>query len=190
MEDLGTLGGPTSQALSVSKTGEVVGTSITAAGIEAVFLWTRERGMRSLGTPGGDPIALATSVNTLRRVVGLSLPGGNVDGVFLPFLWTPGRGMRRLPTLGGDRGQAQDLNELGQIVGTSWTAQNEIRATLWMPTAGPLAAAPTDEGGAPDPLAAERDPVVVGGGVEREENRPVTLDPETSRSRAFGRVSS
>ena len=39
--------------------------------------------------------------------------------------------MRRLPDLGGDRGQAQDLNEFGQIVGTTWNARGDIRATLW-----------------------------------------------------------
>jgi hypothetical protein len=56
--------------------------------------------------------------------------------------------MRALPTLGGDFGEAAYLNEFGQIVGVTTTAQGAERATLWTPTAGPLAVNPTDEGAA------------------------------------------
>jgi probable HAF family extracellular repeat protein len=150
MEDLGTLGGAASFAFGISETGEVVGVSTTAAGIDEAFLWTRERGMRSLGTLGSDLGSVGFGVNTHRRVVGLGTTAGEL---VLPFLWTPAGGMRRLPTLGGDRGEAQDLNEFGQIVGTSRTANDEIRATLWTPTAGPLVVAPTGEGETDEPAA-------------------------------------
>ena len=33
-------------------------------------------------------------------------------------------------------GGAQDIDRFGQIVGTTWTARNAIRATLWTPTSG------------------------------------------------------
>jgi hypothetical protein len=72
-----------------------------------------------------------------------------------PFAWTPGGGMRRLPTLRGRQGQPNDLNEFGQIAGTSVTAGGALRAVLWTPTAGPLAVAPTDEGGAREAAPAE-----------------------------------
>jgi probable HAF family extracellular repeat protein len=150
MEDLGTLGGPTSRAGGISQTGVVVGSSETAAGTVEAFLWTRAGGMRSLGSLG-DPGVFATGINTHRRVVGITFPG--TDVVDLPFLWTPGGGIRHLPTLGGPNGQAQDLNEFGQIVGTTWTAGNAIRATLWTPTDGPLAVAPRDEGAAAEAAA-------------------------------------
>ena len=55
--------------------------------------------------------------------------------------------MRPLPTLGGDQGQPNDLNEFGQIAGTSVTAGGGLRAVLWTPTAGPLAVAPMDADG-------------------------------------------
>jgi probable HAF family extracellular repeat protein len=148
MEDLGTLGGANSVAFGIAQTGQVVGISQTAAGLEEAFLWTRGRGMRGLGTLGG-PSSIAFSVNTHRRVVGSSLTPGEP----LPFLWTAGGGMRALPTLGGNFGTAIDLNEFGKIVGTTTTAQGKPRATLWTPTAGPLAVAPTDEGGAPEVAA-------------------------------------
>ena len=57
--------------------------------------------------------------------------------------------MSALPTLGGDQGLPIDLNEFGQIAGTSVTAGGALRAVLWTPTAGPLAVAPMDQLGAP-----------------------------------------
>ena len=95
--------------------------------------------MRSLGTLGRRPLVRATGVNTHRRVVGISSSAEEID---LPVLWSPSRGVRRLPDLGGGRGHAVDLNEFGQIVGTTMTAQGAPNATLWTPTAGPLVIAP------------------------------------------------
>jgi hypothetical protein len=60
----------------------------------------------------------------------------------------------RRPTLGGDFGEAVDLNEFGQIVGTTSTASGEDRATLRTPTAGLLAVDPSNEGPAPEVAAA------------------------------------
>ena len=106
-----------------------------------MFLWTRSGGMRSLGSPGGNPeLLLANGVNTDRWVVGITFPEGPV--VDRPFIRTPGEGIRLLPTLGGPNGVAWEINEAGQIVGTSWTAGNRIRATLWTPVDGPLAVVP------------------------------------------------
>jgi probable HAF family extracellular repeat protein len=147
MEDLGTLGGPTSVALGISETGVVVGTSTTAAGTEEAFLWTRGGGMRRLSTPGGQPSASANAVNAHRRVV-----GNNADFVE-PFFWTPGGGVRGLPTLGGGLGLPRDLNEFGQIAGASVTAGGAVRAVLWTPIVGPLARVATDEGATPEASA-------------------------------------
>jgi hypothetical protein len=81
-------------------------------------------------------------------------------------LWTPVRGMRRLPPLNqlglDEFGVAQDINEFGQIVGTTFTATTSERATLWTPIAGPLVVAPTDEGAAPEVGTAPVQPRVAG----------------------------
>jgi probable HAF family extracellular repeat protein len=146
MEDLGTLGGSWSRAGGISQTGVVVGASETAEGTLKLFLWTRSGGMRSLGSPGGNPeLLIATSINTHRGVVGITFPAGPV--IDQPLFWMPGGGgIQHLPTLGGPNGVVWDINELGQMVGTTWTAGNRIRATLWTPIGGALAGSPTAEG--------------------------------------------
>jgi probable HAF family extracellular repeat protein len=136
MEDLGTLGGPTSAAFGISETGAVVGVSSTAGDREEVFLWTRGGGMRSLGTPEGNPNAGAAAVNTHRRVV------GTTADFFQPFVWIPGEGLGGLPTLGGGQGDPNDINEFGQVAGTSVTAGGALRAVLWTPVDGPLVVTP------------------------------------------------
>ena len=146
MEDLGTLGGDFSVAIGISQTGVVVGFSEISpgTGVFEAFLWTRGRGMRSLGTLGQTSIAFG--INTHRRVVGsfAGAPGSNS----LPFLWTAEGGLRELPTLGGDFGEGSYLNEFGHIVGRTTRASGALRATLWTPTAGPLAVDPTGDAGA------------------------------------------
>jgi probable HAF family extracellular repeat protein len=134
MEDLGTLGGASSLAWGISQDGAIVGESETAGGKSVAFLWTQERGMRSLGTLPGFPESFAARVNTHLRVVGY----GYNDTATQPFVWIPGGGMQPLPTLGGS-GATEDLNEFGQIVGVSTKKNGEDHATLWTPTAGPLA---------------------------------------------------
>lgn len=135
MEDLGTLGGALSEAVGISQTGEITGIAGNGLRGEA-FLWTRGRGMRGLGTLGG--LSLGASINTHRRVVGWSSNAIGGD-LLVPFLWTPGAGIEALPTLGGDFGQAHSLNEFGDIAGESTRPNGALRATLWRPTAGPLA---------------------------------------------------
>jgi probable HAF family extracellular repeat protein len=54
MIDLGTLGGPTSLAWGINEQGVVVGGSDLPSGHTRAFVWTAARGMRDLGTLGGE----------------------------------------------------------------------------------------------------------------------------------------
>ena len=138
LQDLGTLGGPDAQALSVNERGHVAGISYTnsfpnqATGIPTVhpFLW-RDGKMTDLGTLGGTyagsgscafgaPLCNgpvdegALLVNNHGQVIGTSNLLG--DQSYHPFLWDHGT-MTDLGTLGGNNGTAVWITDSGAIVG-------------------------------------------------------------------------
>jgi len=130
IQDLGTLGGPDAQALSVNGHGQIAGVSYTNAtpnpttGIPTLhpFLWDKQHGMQDLGTLGGtyaDSFALTGDegsllVNNQGQVIGLSTLSG--DQTYHPFLWDHGK-LRDLGTLGGDNGTAVWLTDTGEVLG-------------------------------------------------------------------------
>jgi probable HAF family extracellular repeat protein len=135
MVDLGTLGGNFGRATAVNDFGQVVGASDTASNELRVFMWTSAGGMVDLGTLGGDHSESA-AVNDLGQVVGES--GGHA------FSWTAAGGMVDLGHLGGDtESSAHDVNNLGQVVGTS-SNPSEFHAFIWTATGGLVALGPSD----------------------------------------------
>lgn len=136
--DLGTLGGPHTYAYDLNQAGQVVGDStIAAGGFMHAFLWDSGT-MIDLGTLGGSHSS-ATGINDLGQVVGYaSLPGDVSNHAFLVTpeggVWfrdnnQDGRNdlMTDLGTLyGSDSSGASDINNSGQVVGTS-----ADRAFLW-----------------------------------------------------------
>jgi probable HAF family extracellular repeat protein len=133
--DLGTLGGADSVATDINEPGQVVGWSRTASSPsrQRAFLWTRDDGMKDLGSLGADSSAAA--INDAGKVVGSSLttPTGAVTHA---FLWTAAQGMKDLGTLGGTASTATDINNAGQVVGWSHGPSTYRRAFLWTETAG------------------------------------------------------
>jgi len=119
IQDLGTLGGPDSNALVVNNAGQVAGVSFfnfiaNPSGVPTLdpFLWEKGQ-MVDLGNFGGT-FAFPTWLNNLGQVVGTSnLPG---DQTFHPFLWDRGA-LKDLGTLGGYTGQAFFVNDAGEVVG-------------------------------------------------------------------------
>ena len=99
MKDLGTFGGPYSQAYAVSN-GQVVGEADTAGGVHA-FIWTQAGGMKDLGTLGGDSSS-AIAVSNGQVVGDSNTADGSGDG----FIWTQAGGMKDFGTLGFGGGLA------------------------------------------------------------------------------------
>jgi probable HAF family extracellular repeat protein len=118
MTDLGTLGGElnSSSATAINNLGQVVGSSIPAAGEQHAVLWRNGR-MTDLGTLPGGLGSYAIDINDLGQIVGMSYTAA---GEYRGFLWRDGR----MADLGGFWPEA--INNLSQIVG-----QYDSDAAIW-----------------------------------------------------------
>jgi len=122
IEDLGTLGGPDAYALLVNDHGQVTGWSYTNSSPNAIsglptfhpFLWDKRNGMQDLGSLGGTVAQAVNGLNERGEVVGATTLAG--DMTHHPFLWD-GKTLVDLGTLGGDSGEADWINDAGEVVG-------------------------------------------------------------------------
>lgn len=136
MDDLGTLGGPDSQAQFVNERGQIAGQSFTDAvansstGIptEDPFLWDGDR-MIDLGTLGGT-LGYANWLNERGQVVGTSNLAG--DTTHHAFVWDRGK-LTDLGTLGGKNSEAWFANDAGEVVGRAdvSSSSTDHHAFLW-----------------------------------------------------------
>ena len=142
INDLGTLGtGPDAAAFLVNNRGQVAGFSYVDSAVNPdtgvptfhPFLWEEGRGMRDLGTLGGTIAQAVNGLNEDGQVVGATtMPG---DQTHHPFLWD-GNKLIDLGTFGGDNGEADWINNTGDVVGIaqpvpSCTNGNGGHAFLW-----------------------------------------------------------
>jgi probable HAF family extracellular repeat protein len=140
--DLGSLGGPNSEATAINSAGQVGGDANTSSGGNDAFLWTPTTpngttgSMIALGT-----ISNVTGINDSGEIVGSSsfVPVGVTAGnpPSAAFLSSGGK-VINLGSLGGssfqDASYAYAINSYGQVVGTSDVNTSDHHAFLWTPT--------------------------------------------------------
>jgi probable HAF family extracellular repeat protein len=120
MTDLGTLGGPTSNATDVNESGQIVGSATLANAQTHAFIITPWLGpqMIDLGTLPNGTFSEARAISNRGQVVGGAFPEPGT-GISRAFLWDQGV-MTALPDLAGsDSSWANDVNDAGVIVGAS-----------------------------------------------------------------------
>jgi probable HAF family extracellular repeat protein len=142
--DLGTLGGPGSNAQAVNESGQVVGWSPIATGELHGFLWTEKDGMRDLGPgralkvtddgavlmrrPGGYELWSSTGSVTTGLSPAYSVKDMNNRGALVgqtpdgsAFMWSIGSGMEILSGLGHGWSAAFAVNDRAVVAGYAAT---------------------------------------------------------------------
>lgn len=127
--DVGALTGTVwSSAYGINSSGEVVGTSMAAAGVgPASAFVSNGTTVTRLGTLGGAS-SYGMAINATGQATGSSATSQGYMNAFL----STSQGMKDLGTLGGTQSYAYGINDLGEVVGYSLLADNTDHAFIYM----------------------------------------------------------
>jgi probable HAF family extracellular repeat protein len=132
VRDIGTLGGPTTNAVGLNNAGQVTGGSATADGSARAFVWSAGAGMVNLGKLPGASESDGAAINNRGVVTGYS------HGVpVMPpraFRWSAADGIQDLGAFTGGLASfsaGTALNDDGLIAGNSDASASDRHAFAW-----------------------------------------------------------
>ncbi len=116
-----------SYARDINNAGKVIG-GFDGGG----FVWDFTNGMQSLEALGGEyGKAVPLAINNIGQIVGRTSVGPYWSP-YHAYLWDPVEGILDLGTLGEDQWSvATGINDLGQVVGHSYSSADSVRAFIW-----------------------------------------------------------
>lgn len=170
IRDLGTFGGPISNAFCVNESGQVVGAADTDQSATHAFLWDKSEGMRDLGTLGGRNSG-ARSINNNCQIVGDSFVDAGEPKPWgeRAFLWTPTGGMTNLGNHSEGWSRAVAINNAGVVLGERLRSA-VVCGFVWSPELGVIDI--VGEGGRPFfPCAINDSGLVIGEGDDSSGRR-------------------
>lgn len=128
-------GNQPTQALDLNDRGDLVG--VSGGEPKAAVLWPRKGGLVSLGTLPGFTHSEAVAISENGTIAGVATGVGEFPNRSRAVLWQPGAlAVQDLGALaGGTDSRARDVNNRGEVVGTSTSAEGS-RAFIWTASGG------------------------------------------------------
>lgn len=135
LTDLSALGIPQGYVTNLNDSGQVLGSYLVGEGQEQLFFWDKNTGLINIGTPGVNyDNLIVRDFNNLGQVIGFSI-GGNYPS----FFWDKNTGLVTLSSLVDKPNPSpRDINNSGQIAGTSFTSDGKSQAFFWDKNVGAI----------------------------------------------------
>lgn len=129
------LPGLSSRALGLNDRGDVVG--VSGSGRLQALLWPSKGAVVPLGTLPGATGSEASSINNRGDIVGFATGIDGVRNTTRAVMWSPeGDSIQDIGVLTeGDISRARDINDVGEVVGTS-ESEHGSRAFIWTAATG------------------------------------------------------